>query len=180
MRAVALLVIAAVTLVAPLGLALSKTAPAPKPAARPVATAPLAPSASGEAAFPNCPAPAVNGINVRAVAGEGGTRLGVFVIVQNVGNRTFLPRRDAARLHIRHGGETLGTFAVERLGAGEVKFFSVETTVPTGAGPQDIQAALDFADGVRTGAVSGTADCQTSDNLVKRRGESIRMAVARP
>jgi len=179
MRTVLLAVAAAIALVGQLGLALSSPSPhLPAPARTKPVPASIAAGKvrTGEAAFPNCPAPAVNGINVRAVKTTGGSQLTIFVVVQNVGNRTFLPQSDKARLTVTMGGAPLGSFPVGRLGASEVKFFSVETAIAGDAAPGDILAGLDFGPQATIGPVADTQDCQVSDNAVTRKSQSIRFA----
>ena len=179
MRAVLLAIAAAIALIEPLGLALSspvlKAPPAPNPRATPISI-PAGKVRTTEAAFPNCPAPAVNGINVRAVKTDAGSQLTIFVVVQNVGNRPFFASDDKTTLTVAMGDRSLGTFAISKLAASEVKFFSVETTVDAEALPGDIKASLDFGPQAITGAVTNTLDCQVSDNAVTRRGQSIRLA----
>lgn len=179
MRAVLLAVSVAIALTGQIGLALSNPTPhLPAPVrikATPVSI-PVGKVRTGEASFPNCPAPAVNGINVRAVKTAAGSQLTIFVVVQNVGNRSFLPQGDKARLTVAMGGTALGSFPVGKLSASEVKFFSVETAIPGDTTPGDILASLDFGAQAAIGPVADTQDCQVSDNAVTRKGQSIRFA----
>jgi len=181
MRAVLLAIAAAIALIEPLGLALSSPAPqlptGPRATATPVSL-PAGKVRFTEAAFPNCPAPAVNGINVRAVKTDAGSQMTIFVVVQNVGNRPFFASDDKATLTVAMGERSLGAFPVGKLMASEVKFFSVETTVATDAAPGDIKASLDFGPKALTGPVPNTLDCQTSDNSVTRKSQSIRVVAA--
>ena len=90
------------------------------------------------------------------------------MIVQNVGNRAFTTTGNGARLNVTMAGTSLGAFPIGRLGASEVKFFSAETALPPGGQPGDITASLDLD--------AGATDCQLSDNVVTRKGQSIRLA----
>lgn len=177
MRRSALAFIAAGLILAPAGLALSAGAPemaqAAMPAARPVA------QPAGAADFPNCPAPAVNGMNLRTTRGADGVTVTAFVVVQNVGQRSFFAPGGAARLSVAIGGRSLGSFSVERLSASEVKFFAVEARLASDEAIADLVATLDFADGAPVGRVAETLDCQTSDNRAVRRAPSIRAALDR-
>jgi len=178
MRAILLGFAASAALFTPLGLAMSSPVQVPRTPAKPVAMAVLLPAGSvrtAEAAFPNCPAPAVNGMNVRVVKSAAGSAVTIFVVVQNVGNRAFFSRGDGAKLDVSMGGKSLGTFAIEKLGASEVKFFSVATSMAAGSSPADISAKLVFAAQAPIGPVANTLDCQTSDNSVVRKSQSIQV-----
>lgn len=176
MRRLALAFIATGALLAPAGLALS--AAAPEQASAPV---PLPPAATpvGAADFPNCPAPAVNGMNLRTVRGPDGVTLTAFVVVQNVGQRSFFAPTGLATLNVSIGGRSLGAFPVERLTASEVKFFAVEARLASDEAIADLVATLDFSAGAPVGRVASTLDCQTSDNRAVRRAPSIRAALDR-
>jgi hypothetical protein len=181
MRALAVLTTAAVALVATGALAFSLGSPAArKVAAGTPVPAPPAPSrTAGIADFPNCPAPAVNGMNIRAMRGEDGTALTIFVVVQNVGNRAFFADSGVARLTVALGGRSLASFDVRKLSASEVKFFSVEARAQTGERLADISADLTFQGDARIGRVADTLDCQTTDNAVVRRGRAIEASLER-
>jgi len=134
---------------------------------------------SGGSAFPYCPAPAVNGMNIRTVKAGDGVGLIVFVVVQNIGHRAFFADAGMATLAVSLGDRRIGTFAVERLVPSEVKFFSLQTGLTPDEADRDLVARLDFAPGVATGRVEDTRDCQTSDNRSIRRGQSIRASLDR-
>ena len=168
-------------ILASIGLAFPAAAPQ---AAQSRATLSALPAAAngpetGVSAFPNCPAPAVNGMNIRTVKTSAGMGLTVFVVVQNIGHRAFFADAGMATLAVRIGDRTIGTFAVERLAPSEVKFFAVETGLASDEGGRDLVATLAFAPGVATGRVEGTRDCQTTDNISIRRGQSIRASLDR-
>jgi hypothetical protein len=183
MRGFAPAVIATVLLAASAGWALGIAAPVAEPTARAALAPASEPPAAGPrqfvADFPNCPAPAVNGMNLRTVKTAGVAQLTVFVVVQNVGQRAFFASPGQATLAVSLGERELGRFDVEKLTASEVRFFSVEAEVPAGANVADLVATLSFSPGARTGKVEGTLDCQTSDNRAVRRGPSIRASLER-
>jgi hypothetical protein len=129
--------------------------------------------------FPNCPAPAVNGMNIRAVRAEGGTALTVFVVVQNVGRRSFFADSGVATLAVSLGERSLGRFEVKKLSASEVKFFTVEARAATGEKLADLRASLEFRADVPVGRVADTLDCQTTDNQALRKGQSIEASLER-
>lgn len=176
-------VVAAITvLIGQFGLTVSSAAdrtPAPLQTRAIPASLPVARLRAAEAAFPNCPAPAVNGINVRAEKTDHGSQLKIFVVVQNVGTRAFFASDELANLTVSMNGQSLGVFGLGKLSGGEVKFFSVETTLASDVTPGDIVARLDFGANALIGPVSNTLDCQTSDNAVTRKGQSIRFAAIR-
>jgi hypothetical protein len=129
--------------------------------------------------FPNCPAPAVNGLNLRVSRDADGTRLRAFIVVQNVGNRAFLAPSGDAVVRVTMGDEALGAFAIERLAPSEVRHLAIETLLPPLTEPADITARIDFGAGLPTGKVAATFDCQLSDNAVIRDGASIRATLDR-
>jgi hypothetical protein len=118
--------------------------------------------------FPNCPAPAVNGLNLRVSRDADGTRL-----------RAFLAPSGDAVVRVTMGGEALGAFAIERLAPSEVRHLAIETLLPPLTEPADITARIDFGAGLPTGKVAATFDCQLSDNAVIRDGASIRATLDR-
>jgi hypothetical protein len=181
MRSVFRAVAASVALIATAGFALSFAGPARKDT---VVAAPPAPPEQADGAgsvieFPNCPAPAVNGMNIRAVRADGGTALTIFVVVQNVGNRAFFADSGAATLVVSLGERSLGRFDLKKLSASEVKFFTVEARAAAGEKLADLRASLDFRADVRVGRVADTLDCQTTDNQALRKGHSIEASPER-
>jgi hypothetical protein len=181
MRALAFALTGSAAILASLGLAFAVAAPrtAEKPAvvAKP---APLSAARLNAAmAFPNCAAPAVNGMNIR-IAREGGlTRLTVFVVVQNVGHRAFFADQKPAILTLNLGARQLSTFTVDRLAPGEVKFFAAETQLEAGPVTEDLVASLDIdgPEALRPAAEPG--DCQPSDNRAVRRAPSLQASLDR-
>ncbi len=181
MRSVFLAVAASAAISATAGLAFSFAGTARKDT---VVAVPPAPSRQADGAasvieFPNCPAPAVNGMNIRAVRAEGGTALTVFVVVQNVGRRSFFADSGVATLAVSLGERSLGRFEVKKLSASEVKFFTVEARAATGEKLADLLASLEFRADVPVGRVADTLDCQTTDNQALRKGQSIEASLER-
>jgi hypothetical protein len=181
MRSIFLAVAASAAISATAGLALSFAAPARRDT---VVAVPPAPSHQANGAtsvveFPNCPAPAVNGMNIRAVRVDGGTALTIFVVVQNVGNRAFFADGGVATLAVALGERPLGSFEVKKLSASEVKFFTVEVRAEAGEKLADLRASLDFRSDALVGRVADTLDCQTTDNQVVRKGQSIEASLER-
>jgi hypothetical protein len=129
--------------------------------------------------FPNCPAPAVNGMNIQAVRVDGGTALTIFVVVQNVGNRSFFADGGVATLAVALGERPLGAFEVRKLSASEVKFFTVQARAEAGEKLADLRASLDFRSDARVGRVADSLDCQTTDNQAVREGQSIEASLER-
>jgi hypothetical protein len=169
------------SILVPIGLAFSVAAPLPTQRGSTLASPAAAPEApqTGVLAFPYCPAPAINGMNVRTVKRSDGAGITVFVVVQNIGHRAFFADAGMANLVVRVGDRTIGTFAVERLAPSEVKFFALESGLAAEETGRDLVATLDFATGVATGRVEDTRDCQTSDNRSVLRGQSIRASLDR-
>jgi hypothetical protein len=181
MRSFFVAVAASAAISATAGFALSFAAPARKDTVVAVPPAPpqQASGATSVVEFPNCPAPAVNGINIRAVRVDGGTTLTIFVVVQNVGNRSFFADGGVATLAVALGERPLGSFEVKKLSASEVKFFTVEARAKAGEKLADLRASLDFRSDARVGRVADTLDCQTTDNQVVRKGQSIEASLER-
>jgi hypothetical protein len=181
MRDLALVFAGSAVVSASLGLALAVAAPVQSQnvPVREAASKPVALRAAGEESFPNCPAPAVNGMNIRVVRQAGEAVLTVFVVVQNVGHRAFFADTKPATLTLAMGGKQLAAFAVDRLGASEVRFFSAETRLPLGRIDDDLVASLAFDPSVPVGAMPGTQDCQTSDNRAVRRAPSLQASLDR-
>ncbi len=181
MRSIFVAVAASAAISATAGFALSFAAPARKDTVVAVPPAPprQASGATSVVEFPNCPAPAVNGINIRAVRVDGGTTLTIFVVVQNVGNRSFFADGGVATLAVALGERPLGSFEVKKLSASEVKFFTVEARAKAGEKLADLRASLDFRSDARVGRVADTLDCQTTDNQVVRKGQSIEASLER-
>ncbi|MDQ0468134.1 hypothetical protein [Labrys wisconsinensis] len=173
-RPLILALLAVAALVAPIGLALSVASPGPRPPSPPPRSFDML---TGVADFPNCPAPAVNRVSIRATTTANGPALAIFVVVQNIGNRAFYAAPGAATLVVTQGEKVLGSFALERLSASEVKFFSVLGTLAPQA--EDVAAAIRFAPTVPVGRVAGTLDCRIGDNHLRRDGGSIRAALER-
>ena len=178
MRGLALSVLISGGLLASAGLGFTLAAPLQTPIA-PVTAKPSSSERSAVDAFPNCPAPAVNGMNIRTTKSPDGYGLTIFVVVQNVGHRAFFADAETAMLRVRIGDRDLGSFPVQQLSASEVKFYSIETTLPQGASVDDLVATLDFSPGAPVGRVENTLDCQTSDNRSIRRGPSLRASLER-
>jgi hypothetical protein len=181
MRSLALVLTGSAAISASLGLALALAAPVAGQnggsAAKPRLAASLRPA--GEESFPNCPAPAVNGMNIRVTRQGDQAVLTAFVVVQNVGHRAFFADGRPATLTLTLGGRQLGRFVVDRLAASEVRFFSAETRLPLGRVADDLVASLAFDRDVPLGAVPGTQDCQTSDNRAVRRAPSLQASLDR-
>jgi len=181
MRDLALVFAGSAAVSASLGLALAVAAPVQGQNAqiRTATPAPVALRRAGEESFPNCPAPAVNGMNIRVVRQAGEAVLTVFVVVQNVGHRAFFADAKPATLTVAMGGRQLAAFPVDRLAASEVRFFSAETRLPLGQVNDDLVASLAFDASVPVGAMPGTQDCQTSDNRAVRRAPSLQASLDR-
>ena len=182
-RSLALLLAASAALTATAGFALSRSAPSasrePVVMASIAVKAPKSGPTSSVADFPNCPAPAVNGMNIRATKAGKDTALTIFVVVQNVGTRAFFADGGVATLAVAIGDKRIGAFEVKKLSASEVKFFTVQARADAGAKLEDITASLTFKGDARIGRVADTLDCQTTDNQVVRKGQSIEASLAR-
>ena len=181
MRGLAFSFVGSAAILASAGLALAPAASAPvkmATLAMPTVSSPATPEAS-VAAFPDCPAPAVNGMNIRTTKTPDGFGLTVFVVVQNVGHRAFFADTGSALLTVAIGDRQLGAFPLAKLAASEVRFFSVEAALPSEATRSDLVATLSFAPGARIGRVENSLDCQTSDNRSVRRGQSLQASLDR-
>jgi hypothetical protein len=181
MRSIFVAVAASAAISATAGFALSFAAPARKDtivAVLPVPSQKVS-GATSVVEFPNCPAPAVNGMNIRAARVDGGTELTIFVVVQNVGNRSFFAEAGVATLAVALGERPLGNFEVRKLSASEVKFFTVQARAEAGEKLADLKASLGFRADARVGRVADTLDCQTTDNQVVRKGQSIEASLER-
>jgi hypothetical protein len=181
MRGFALIVAISAGVLASIGLAFSAAAPLPTQSRPGFSASPTASKGpeTGVSTFPFCPAPAVNGMNIRTVKTSDGVNLTIFVVVQNIGHRAFFANAGMATLAVSIGDRTIGNFPVERLAPSEVKFFAIETGLAPEEAGRDLVATLGFAPGVATGRVEDTRDCQTSDNRSVRRGQSIRASLDR-
>jgi len=100
-------------------------------------------------------------------------------VVQNVGQRAFFASPANATVTVALGARPLGSFALQALMPGEVRFFQVEARLGPSDAVEDLVASLDFAAGTPTGPVADTQDCQTSDNRAVRRAPSIEASLAR-
>jgi hypothetical protein len=181
MRGLAFSFVGSAAILASAGLALAPAASAPvkmATLAMPTVSSPATPEAS-VAAFPDCPAPAVNGMNIRTTKTPDGFGLTVFVVVQNVGHRAFFADAKPATLTLAMGGRQLAAFPVDRLGPSEVRFYAAETRLPLGRVSDDLVATLGFEPSVPVGAAPGTQDCQTSDNRAVRRAPSLQASLDR-
>jgi hypothetical protein len=181
MRSIFVAVAASAAISATAGFALSFAAPARKDtivAVLPVPSQKVS-GATSVVEFPNCPAPAVNGMNIQAVRVDGGTALTIFVVVQNVGNRSFFADGGVATLAVALGERPLGAFEVRKLSASEVKFFTVQARAEAGEKLADLRASLDFRSDARVGRVADSLDCQTTDNQAVREGQSIEASLER-
>lgn len=155
-----------------LGLQAAEAGPVAAPEGRPIVVASVA-------VFPNCPAPAVSGLNLRVSREADGTRLRAYIVVQNVGNRAFFAAGGGAILRVTMGDTPLGAVTIDRLSPSEVRHVAVDTLLPPLAEPGDITARIDFEAGLPTGKVAETFDCQLSDNAVIRNGAAVRATLDR-
>jgi len=180
MRATLLSLVAATLLIGVVGLPFSASSSLAPAVQRSVVLPPAARTGieqAKERAFPNCPAPAVEAIRVREDATVAGTRLTVFVIVQNVGNRSFSAGAGVASLQVVLDGRLVRSLDLVRLSPGEVQVFTVQTEGAGHAG--DVAAGLVFAPGARVGAVSDTLDCRTADNALTQRAPALSVPLGR-
>src|SRR4051794_40001391 len=165
MRRIALGLMGCSAFAAAVGSAISLAAPASEVRSTAVARSPSGLAvAAALSDFPRCPAPAINGINIRASRSPDGALITAFVVVQNVGQRAFFAAEGDATVRIALGQRALGSFALQKLMPSEVRFFSVEARLGPADRVEDLVASLDFAATAPTGPVAGTLDCQMSDN----------------